>query len=460
MKRAILIVDDSVEILKMFKRILNEKNLDCILADSASKGLEFFKLYKPKIVILDLVMPGMNGDELMEKMLQLDPTITVVICSGQGTIETAVDAIQNGAYDFITKPIRLLEFNLMIDRILNHQQMIQERNLLQNQLNQLFGIDNFIGKSPQTKHVFQQISQVCKTDSNVLITGESGTGKELVASALHYSGQRNVKPFIKINCASLPENMIESELFGHEKGAFTSAFTRRIGRFELANEGTLFLDEIGDMPIATQAKILRVLETKEFERVGGCQTIYSNVRLIAATNKNLEQLVSNNKFREDLYFRLNVININLPPLRERFGDIPLIASHYLNKYASQMNKQVNKISENALTILESYNWPGNVRELVNAVERAVVFCKKNVITEEDITPNISALNCVSTNENTSTLYSLSIAEKKLITKVLFETGWNLKKSAKLLDINRTTMYSKIEKLKINKNDVMQNYNLN
>jgi two-component system, NtrC family, response regulator AtoC len=392
MRQNILIVDDSVEILQMFKRMLVDKELDCILADSASRGFELFKLHKPKIIILDLVMPGMNGVELMEKILQLDPTVTVIICSGQGTIETAVDAIKNGAYDFITKPIRLLEFNLLMGRILAHQQLIQERNLLQNQLNQLFGIDNFIGKSPQINHVLHQISQVSKTDSNVLITGESGTGKELVASALHYSSPRKGKPFIKINCASLPENTIESELFGHEKGAFTSAFTKRIGRFELANEGTLFLDEIGDMPVAIQAKILRVLENKEFERVGGSKTIRSDVRLIAATNKNLGNLVNLKTFREDLYFRLNVININLPPLKERNGDIPLIASHYLSKYASQMNKPIIKISANAIKLLEAHKWPGNVRELANTIERAVVLCKNNIITEDDLNQNIISNN--------------------------------------------------------------------
>jgi DNA-binding NtrC family response regulator len=296
--------------------------------------------------------------------------------------------------------------------------------------------------------VFQQIKQVAGSDSTILITGESGTGKELVANAIHYSSQRKGKPFVKVNCAALSESLIESELFGHEKGAFTSAVARRLGRFETANGGTLFLDEIGDIPPSTQIKLLRALELKEFERLGSSQTTQVDVRLITATNKDLARLVQEGRFREDLYFRLNVIHINLAPLRERKEDIPLLAKFFLDKYSVQMNKVITNLSRNAMQLMENYAWPGNIRELENAIERGVVFCRSKVLTEWDLPPQINEHSNgarLSLNLNS---YSLEEAEKTLISRVLQMTLWNLKSAAAVLGISRGTLYSKIDKHKL------------
>jgi len=361
-----------------------------------------------------------------------------------------VEAMKKGAYDYVTKPMDMAKISLLIDRILQSQKIMEEKKLLEEKLDQLFGFKNFIGNSAKIKHVYEQIKYVAPSNSTVMISGESGTGKELVANALHYSSSRKGKPFVKVNCAALSENIIESELFGHEKGSFTSAVSRRIGRFELADNGTLFLDEIGDIPLSTQIKLLRVLEQKEFERVGGNETIKVDVRVIAATNRNMETLVEQGQFREDLFFRLNVINIHMAPLRERKGDIALLANHFLDKYSSQMNKRISRISKSALKLLDSYAWPGNVRELENAIERAVVYCKGSILTEEYLPSNIR----IDDSENVVTInlpsYSLAEAEKRLITMVLTLSNGNMKYAAEMLGISRGTLYSKCERHQIEK----------
>jgi DNA-binding NtrC family response regulator len=395
-------------------------------------------------------MPKMNGIELMQKILQHNPQVAVVIFTGEGTVNNAVEAMKSGAYDYITKPMDIAKMSILLDRILESQSIRQEKEILQQQLDQIFGFKNFVGNSPQIQHVFQQIQVVSASDSTTLITGESGTGKELVAHAIHYSSNRKGKPFIKVNCAALSENLIESELFGHEKGAFTSAISKRIGRFELANTGTLFLDEIGDIPASTHIKLLRVLETKEFERLGGNDTINVDVRLLTATNKNLEAAVKEGTFREDLYFRLNVINIHIDPLRDRKSDISLLVHYFLEKYSSQMNKRINRVSPNAMQLLDSHDWPGNVRELENAVERAVVYCQGNVLTEENLPPNIKAKAEGTAVTLNLPSYSLNEAEKMLIEKVVYQSKWNLKQAAAILGISRGTLYSKLEKHKIKK----------
>ncbi|MDW7682421.1 MAG: sigma-54 dependent transcriptional regulator, partial [bacterium] len=327
--------------------------------------------------------------------------------------------------------------------------VLTEKKILQNQLDELFGFRNFIGVSPQIRKVYEQIKQVSQIDSTVLITGDSGTGKELVANALHYSSKRKTKPYIKVNCAALPETIIESELFGHEKGAFTSAITKRIGRFEMANGGTILLDEIGDIPISTQVKLLRVLESREFERLGGNETIKVDIRLITATNRDLKKAVEEGNFREDLYYRLNVINIQIAPLTERKEDIPVLVNHFFQKFSEQMNKHITKISKKAMKILQSYHWPGNVRELVNTIERAVVFCKGDMLTEKDLPPN---LRTQASNGSSIFLelpsYSLQLAEKMILERVLALNNWNIKNSAEQLEVSRGTLYSKIEKHKI------------
>jgi len=446
--KPILVVDDEELILEFMRDLFQYKNMNVVAAQSGSEGFECFKKYHPSIIFIDFNMPNMNGIELMEKILEEDPSVYVIIFTGNANIDNAVEAMRKGAYDYISKPIDLKKISILIDRIIKSQAVLEEKETLQNKLDELFGFRNFVGVSPQIRKVYEQIKQVAQTDSTVLITGESGTGKELVANALHYSSKRKGKPYIKVNCAALPETIIESELFGHEKGAFTSAVSRRIGRFELANGGTIFLDEIGDIPISTQVKLLRVLENREFERIGGNETLKVNIRLITATNRNLEKLVKEGKFREDLYYRLNVININIAPLKERREDISVLANHFLQKFSTEMNKPLARISKKAMNILTSYNWPGNVRELVNTIERAVVFCKGRTLTEKDLPLHINAqASGLSVNLQLPT-YSLPKAEKTLIKKVLEETKWNLKRSAELLEISRGTLYSKMKKYKI------------
>lgn len=449
-QKRILIVDDDERLLEVMAEMLSGKNLRVV---TTSDSLEAFELYleeKPCIVFCDYMMPNMNGIELMQKILQHNPLVDVVIFTGAGTVTNAVEAMKKGAYDYITKPMDIAKMSVLIDRILETQAIRQEKETLQQQLDQLYGYKNFVGSSEHIQHVFQQIQRVSSSDSTVLISGESGTGKELVANAIHYSSNRKGKAFIKVNCAALSENLIESELFGHEKGAFTSAIAKRIGRFELANGGTLFLDEIGDIPPSTQIKLLRVLETKEFERLGGNDTIKVDVRLLTATNKDLHKAVREGTFREDLYFRLNVINIHIAPLRERRGDVVLLVHYFLEKYTTHMNKRINHISQNAMTILQSHDWPGNVRELENAIERAVVYCQGSVLTEEDLPPNIKAQAEGSKITLNLPSYSLSGAEKMLIEKVVTQSHWNLKKAAATLDISRGTLYSKLDRYKIKK----------
>ncbi len=456
MSHKVLVIDDDLVDLKLMERFFSTKNLTCLVAKNEQQGLQLYERHRPKIVFIDLIMPKMNGIEMMEKILSDDPQVSIVIFTGYASIETAVEAIKKGAHDYITKPINPTQLSLLIERIVKSQELVSERNTLQHKLDELFGSKNFIGHSKAIQKIVNQIEQVSKTDSTVLITGKSGTGKELCAHAIHYASKRKGKPFVKMNCAALAENIIESELFGHEKGAFTSAINRHIGRFESANGGTLFLDEIGDMPVSTQVKLLRVLESQAFERVGGRETIQVDVRLMAATNQNLKQAVEDKKFREDLFFRLNVINIHIPPLRERKEDIPLLVSHFQNKFAAQMNKSITLISPNALSILTGYHWPGNVRELVNTIERAVVFCEKNMITETNLPPDIRGVSDDKSNGADVPVMTLAEIEKKLITKILIETNWNLRRSAKILDIHRGTLYSKIDKHQIRKEDLVLN----
>ena len=449
--KKILIADDEEFILAMLQELLaSRKDVSVLATTDAEEALDIFLREQPSIVFLDYKMPKLTGIQLMEKMLEHRPDISVVIFTGAGSVNSAVEAMKKGAYDYVTKPMDMAKISLLIDRILQSQKIMEEKKLLEEKLDQLFGFKNFIGNSAKIKHVYEQIKYVAPSNSTVMISGESGTGKELVANALHYSSSRKGKPFVKVNCAALSENIIESELFGHEKGSFTSAVSRRIGRFELADNGTLFLDEIGDIPLSTQIKLLRVLEQKEFERVGGNETIKVDVRVIAATNRNMETLVEQGQFREDLFFRLNVINIHMAPLRERKGDIALLANHFLDKYSSQMNKRISRISKSALKLLDSYAWPGNVRELENAIERAVVYCKGSILTEEYLPSNIR----IDDSENVVTInlpsYSLAEAEKRLITMVLTLSNGNMKYAAEMLGISRGTLYSKCERHQIEK----------
>ena len=445
LSKTVLVVDDDQFILDMMKELLSTKSVRVITAGDGVEGFAQFINEKPDIVFTDLKMPNKDGIALLEDIMKRDAEANVIVFTSFGSVDSAVEAMKKGAYDYITKPFDLDKITYLIDRIFKSEEVESENRFLKDQLEKLYGFDNFIGQSNQIQKVFKQIQQVQKVSSTVLITGESGTGKELVANAIHYSGPRKGKPFVKVNCASLPESIIESELFGHEKGAFTSAHTRRIGRFELANGGTIFLDEIGDIPASVQIKLLRILENKEFERLGGNDTLKTDIRLITATNRDLEKAVKEGKFREDLFYRLNVIRIYLPTLRERQEDIPLLANFFTAKYANEMNKIVDKISNKAMKRLQSYPWPGNVRELENTIERAVVFCKRKTLDVHDLPSNVTFKDDDAFIVMNLPSYSLGNAEKVLLKKVLLLTNWNLKKSAELLNISRGTLYSKIDK---------------
>jgi len=444
----ILIVDDDINVCSVISKFLHSNGYSSLEARSGEEALRIMKTEVFDIAFLDINMPGMNGIELLKRIKDEYPEIEVIMITGVGTIDTAVEAMKLGAYDYIQKP-RILDHLLsLIDRIIEKRELLLENVYRVNELSKRYHFSNIVGQSPQMLKLFEEVKWVSSTDATVLITGESGTGKELIASVIHYSSLRKTKPFMKLSCAALPPGIIESELFGHEKGAFTSAISKRRGKFELADGGTLFLDEISEIPLNTQVKLLRVLDSQEFERVGGAESLKVNIRLISSTNQDLKKLIFEKKFREDLFYRLNVILIRIPPLRERKRDIEILANYFLNKYAIEINKEIDEISSSALSILHDYPWPGNVRELENAIERAVVFCQKRTINPEDLPEQI--IGKIEPSGVTIRLPSknLAFAEKTLITSTLKEVNGNLKKASDILGISRGTLYSKMEKHRI------------
>ena len=395
-------------------------------------------------VLLDVVMPGMDGLSLM-KTLKEDPSAPpIIVLTGKATVETAVEAMKNGAYDYLTKPYKLDELVIVVDRACEFSRLSVKSKLLEQELVRKESPFEFIGTSRQLKDILALIRKVAPTDSPVFIQGESGTGKELVANTVWHYSKRNELPFIALNCASLSENLIESEIFGHEKGAFTSAYQLKHGLVEVADKGTLFLDEIGEMPIGLQAKLLRFLDSGEFRRVGGNKALRVDVRLITATNKDLPEMIKAGTFREDLFYRLNVITVIIPPLRERKEDIPELARYFLKKYSRKLSKVVTDFTGEALELLAGYHWPGNVRELENVIERAVILCESDRIGAEDL--SISAAAAVS---ELGTNPSLEEMEKNYILRVLKEANGNQSKASQLLGIDRKTLYLKLKKYGIN-----------
>jgi DNA-binding NtrC family response regulator len=384
----ILVVDDESNARNALAEILKEEGYSVETAADGFKGLSRFNEFGPDLVLTDLKMPGMDGVELLQKLREVDPDTSVIVTTAFGAVDTAVAAMRAGAVDYLTKPINVDELLLVIERALEQSRLRRETHELRTQLAERYRFDNVIGSSPKMQQVFKVVAQVAPSRATVLLTGESGTGKELIAAAIHHRSPRNDGAFVKLHCAALAESLLESELFGHERGAFTGAERRREGRFEQANGGTLFLDEIGDISAATQVKLLRVLQEHEFERVGGNQTIRVDVRVIAATNRDLRSMVADGKFREDLFYRLNVINITLPPLKERASDIPALAMHFLRRYSEENAKQTDHFSDAALARLVGYAWPGNVRELENVVERAVVLADGESIEPTHLPPEV------------------------------------------------------------------------
>ncbi len=379
-KGRIAVIDDEVNAATALETLLREDGYDVASAHDARTGLLLLEKLEPDVVLTDLRMPGMDGLELLQKVKDARPETMVILMTAYGTVKTAVKAMKLGAEDYLGKPIDVEELEVVLQRAIEKKNLQEEARFLRERLDHKYRLDNLVGESPEMLAVFKTIRQVASSNASVLLLGESGTGKELFAQALHQNSLRKSKPFIRVACASLPETLLESELFGHEKGSFTGAISSRAGRFEIADGGTLFLDEIGDISPTVQVKLLRFLEEREFERVGGNRTYKVDVRIVAATHRDLTKKLEDSSFREDLYYRLNVIEIHIPPLRERAGDIPLLAHHFLRKYATSNGKDVQAMSDEATALLLQHAWPGNVRELENAIERAVVLSDQSILT--------------------------------------------------------------------------------
>jgi DNA-binding NtrC family response regulator len=440
---SILIVEDEKNTREGLFRLL-KNDYEVSLAEDGYRAIKLIEKNNYDIVLTDLKMPGGTGGmDVLNAALAKKTPATCIILTAYGSIESAVAAMRAGAFDFISKPVNLDQLEMVIKRAVESRKLRLENIELKKRLNQKFGFDKIIGNSSAMHEVFETVKQVAPTKTTVLITGESGTGKELIAQSIHQLSGRS-GPFIAVNCSALPASLLESELFGHEKGAFTGATEQKKGRFELADSGTLFLDEIGEIDLSVQVKLLRVLETRTFERVGGVETIRTGARILTATNKDLRQLVAEKKFREDLYYRLVVVSIHLPPLRERVEDIPLIINHFIKEFSEETGIE-KKVSEEVVNILSSYSWPGNVRELKNCVERMFVLCRGTIIQPSNIPPHI--LNEVHPNKVTAdfnpTTLNLKANEIKLIIKALEKTGGNKSKAAELLGISRRTLHRKL-----------------
>jgi DNA-binding NtrC family response regulator len=445
-KTRILIVDDETAIRESLKDWLLEDGYSIDLASCGEDAVAMAGEKNWDIIVLDLKMPGMDGLETMERLKEIRPEAEILMMTAFATIDTAVKAIKQGAFDYLVKPFDPDEVDMQIKKIVNHKQLVMENILLRQQLEDKSRYDEIIGRSDAMQEIFDLISRVAPTDSTVLITGESGTGKELVAQAIHGNSRRCYMPFIAVNCGALPDSLLESELFGYEKGAFTGAEYTKKGRFELADKGTLFLDEIGDISLKTQVELLRVLQQREFRRLGGQDLINVDVRIVTATNRNLQNAIKEKRFRDDLYYRLNVISIHIPPLRDRKEDIELLSEAFIRRYCIEMNKEERKITPNAKKLLQDYNWPGNVRELENIIERALVIGRGDKITEEDLPFSKK------TDPLPPLPKSLKLMEKVHIERVLSENDWNISRSAQDLGIDRQTLYNKIEKYHIKKED--------
>lgn len=436
-KVKILIVDDEAIVRESLHDWLTSDGYQVFTAENGPKALEIMEKERIGIVITDLVMPGMDGIELMKKAKEILPNIEVIIITAYGSIPTAITAMKEGAYDYIEKPFCPERAELLVKKLAEHQELLEENLSLRQRLEERYRFENIIAKSSKMQRVIEVIKVVAKSNATVLITGESGTGKELVARAIQSQSHRRNKPFVAVSCAALPESLLESELFGHEKGSFTGAYAQKKGKFEFANGGTLFLDEIGEMSANIQVHLLRVLEEKEFTRVGGNEPIKVDVRVISATNKDLRKAIEKQEFREDLYYRLNVVSIELPPLRERKEDIPLLAEHFLHKFAMENQKEITGFSPEAMELVLDYDWPGNVRELENAIERAVILAKGGLVTVADLPQeNLSLVHLASTGKN------LKEIEKNHVLNVLRETGGNYSEAARILGISRMTLYNK------------------
>lgn len=453
----ILVVDDDESVRKMLSVVLNKEGFDVIFASNGLMALEAFRSHSPGIVIMDIRMPEMDGLQALAEICKMDKDAIVILMTAYAAVETAVQAMKLGAFDYVIKPFDLDEILLLVGRALQLRQMRYDINLLHRELSKNYRLDRILTGNPKMKELCLTVTKIAKSNASVLITGESGSGKELIASAIHYNSPRCKGPFVKMNCGAIPESLLESEIFGHEKGAFTGAVARRQGRFEQANSGSIFLDEIGDISPGLQIKLLRVLQEREFERIGGNTTIKTDVRLIVATNRDLDGMVKTGTFRHDLYYRLNVVNLQVPPLRERPEDIRLLAEHFLQRFSLENQREIINFDKKALESLLNYSWPGNVRELANAVESAVIMSVGNVILPEDLPKHIISTEHRSpaeeeipeTVENVRPLKEMvKEFERQAILQVLERNQGNRVKTARELNISRRSLLYKLQEYNI------------
>ncbi len=461
MSDTILIIDDEIDMLENCSRILNNLGFQCITASNGEEAIKIVREKLPDLIITDLKMPGKNGLELLREIKGENPDGIVVLFTAFATIESAVDAVKSGAFDYLQKPFTADQLKITVERALTQKRLTEENKNLKEQLHDHFKFDNIIGQSQKIKDVLDMVRRVSKTESNILLLGESGTGKELVARCIHANSERTGMPFVPVDCASLPENLLESELFGHEKGSFTGAHISRQGMFESASGGTLFLDEIGELTPNLQAKLLRVLQERQVRRVGGRNLIDIDIRVISATNKDLGQAIQKKEFREDLFFRLNVISITLPPLRERIDDIPLLCNFFIKDAPVANEKQIKEVSPDTIEILKRYNWPGNVRELQNVIERAVSLSDGGSITVDDLPDNIKIplkppleKGGVGGFEKGISFKDakkewLSSFEKEYLVELLKRNNNNITRASEEANIPRMTIYRLIKKYKLN-----------
>jgi len=448
LKGKILIVDDEKGILDTIGGILEDEGYDVFLIEDAETALEILEKEEIDLIFLDVWLPKISGIEAIKIIKEKDSDIPIIMISGHGNVEIAVEAIKLGAYDFLEKPLSMERVILTTERALQFKKLERENIKLRSSIDKKYEL---VGSSSAMKKIKSQIELIAKGDSRVLIIGESGTGKELVARAIHSLSNRASAPFVEVNCAAIPQELIESELFGHEKGAFTGAIERKIGKFELANGGTLFLDEIGDMSLLTQAKLLRVIETQKFQRVGGTKDITVNVRIISATNKDLIKEIKKGNFREDLYYRLNVVPIYIPPLRERKEDIPELIRYFIDEFSKEKGWKVKTVDQQAMKILQNYDWPGNIRELRNAIERLMIMTINEVITFSDI--ESTGIIGQSKKEESYFKYNTfkeakDAFERDFLIRKLKENNWNMTKTAEIIGIERSNLYKKIKSLGI------------
>jgi two-component system, NtrC family, response regulator HydG len=445
--RTLLVADDDPGLRESLERTLSREGYRVVLAPDGQAALERLRGGGIDLIVTDLKMPGLTGLELLRAAKAIAPDIDVILLTAFGTVEEAVKAMKDGAYDFLTKPFRREQLLKLIDKALERRDLIEKNKLLQQRLDDLLRHGAIIGSSPAFRRMMMLVEQVASSSATVLVQGDSGTGKELVARAIHERSGRASKPFVAVNCAALPETLLESELFGYERGAFTGAAGRKEGRFEMADGGTLFLDEVADLSTVTQPKILRVLQEGEFERLGGTRSLRVDVRLVAASNQDLAQMVRDKRFREDLFYRLNVITVHVPPLRERREDIPMLAQHFVRLYAAKNNRRLDGLSDDALRRLEAYAWPGNVRELENVIERGVVLARGSQMDVADLPPEIAGATPLPEGVLTVRIGTpLAEVEQRLLDETLRVTKGNKTLTARLLGIDVRTVSRKLERL--------------